>query len=208
MKELLPAFSIIVAMIALGSSAVTLTQIKAERSPSTETSRVSPDTRISVLQEELLQEKQKLADFMKYFCNLVDAGSLTGRIQSVVLDPSTKNYKRIDTENGFFLISCQDVKPFIDGYKLSLHVGNPLGVRFVGFKITVRWGPRYTGDQKDAAGYVKWFSSLKTQDFDFANALEIGQWNEVELRLLNTTASQVGYICMTLDTDKVSLKMR
>lgn len=208
MKHNLPAISLVVAMIALGSSVVTLMQPRdrgnAIPAPSGATS-AEYESRIAVLQRDLQQQRSDFERFRHVTRTLMDSGVLSGRIKFVGLDPASKDYGRIDTDNGFFLVSCQDVRPYLDGYKVTLHVGNPLGVRFVGFKITARWGPRYTGADNDYESYGRWIAGLKVKVFSFTDALEVGRWNEVELVLTETTANQIGYIQVSLDTNVVSM---
>lgn len=200
MKDILSAISLVVAMIAFGSSLVTLMQAR-QRS----TTNVDYEYRIASMQRDLQQQRSDLEKFREGFRMLMDSGILSGRTKLVALDPASKAYGRLDTATGFFLVSCQDVQPYLDGYKVILHIGNPLGVRFVGFKITARWGPRYTGEDNDYESYAKWMGGLKARDFAFADVLEAGRWNEVELVLTQTTAQQVGYIQVSLDTNTVSL---
>ena len=45
---------------------------------------------------------------------------------SVMLDPSNpQGYSRLDTANGWFLISLKSAEIYLDGYKLTLNIGNP-----------------------------------------------------------------------------------
>lgn len=39
--------------------------------------------------------------------------------QTAVFDPADKGYGRLDTRQGFFLVSIQDPKPYLDGHKLT-----------------------------------------------------------------------------------------
>jgi hypothetical protein len=208
MKENLSAISLVVAMIALGSSALTLMQARnlgnLTPAPSAATSS-EYESRIAALQRDLQKQRSDFEGFRQAFQSLANSGGLSGRNKIVVLDPASKSYGRIDTDNGFFLVSCQDVQPYLDGYKVTLHVGNPLGVRFVGFKITAQWGPRYTVAANDDGSWGRWRAGLKATDFSFTDTLEVGRWNEVELVLAQTTANQVGHIQVSLETNVVSM---
>jgi hypothetical protein len=208
MKENLPGISLVIAMIALGSSLVTLVKSKeqdASFSIPSGTENTGWETQIASLQRDLQQQRSDLESFRQAFRTLMESGALSARSKFVVLDPASKAFGRVDTENGFFLVSCQDVRPYLDGHKVTLHIGNPLGVRFVGFKITARWGPRYAGAENDYESYAKWMAGLKARDFSFPDALEPGRWNEVELVLTQTGPRHVGYIQLSLDTNTVAM---
>ncbi|MEW6408644.1 MAG: hypothetical protein AB1488_00830 [Nitrospirota bacterium] len=85
--------------------------------------------------------------------------------KSVVLDPSSlKHYERIDTSSGFFLISLEDVTPYLDGYKLILSIGNPSSATYAGFTLRVKWGKRYY----DSGEYLKW-KELLAKDKELTN---------------------------------------
>ena len=55
---------------------------------------------------------------------------------------SPKKFIRIDSLSGFsLLVSLEDVTPYLDGYRVKLEIGNPTTAVYVGYKMTVEWGP-------------------------------------------------------------------
>ena len=84
--------------------------------------------------------------------------------ESVWIDVSSPGgYQRVDTTAGFFLIALRDAKPYLDGYKLLLNIGNPSSVTYSGFAMHAHWGVQ------------------QEKDFSFTQDLRPASWNKVEL---------------------------
>ncbi len=67
--------------------------------------------------------------------------------QSMGLDPTSKGYSAIRTSQGYkLLVDVVDIEPYTDGQKLTLAIGNPYAMSFVGFQLNVEYGPRGAGD--------------------------------------------------------------
>jgi hypothetical protein len=98
--------------------------------------------------------------------------SLQSNQTEAMLDPASKAYMRVDAKVGFFLISCQNVQPYLDAHKVTLQIGNPQSVSYSGFKLKVRSGPKFNGSWNDQAVVGDWVRSLKPQDFRFIDRQE------------------------------------
>jgi Protein of unknown function (DUF3251) len=131
--------------------------------------------------------------------------SIQFNLREALLDPASKSYSRVDSQVGFFLMSCQNVQPFLDGYKVTLHVGNPQNTDYSGFKLKTRWGSKYKGDWSDQPAVANWLHSLKTQEFTFTSTLLRGRWNEAEITLGETSLDQMGALQVSIDANVVSL---
>ena len=127
------------------------------------------------------------------------------RTDSVTLDLTEPTYQRLDTDNGFFLISSEQATPYLNGYKVTLKIGNPLSVSFSGFKATVKWGKTYDYKQYTSESYDAWQKALQEKQISFADVLERGTWNKVELVLAPATAEQLGYVNVSLSTNTVRM---
>jgi hypothetical protein len=130
--------------------------------------------------------------------------------QSVELDPSEKGYSRLDSSTGSFLISIGGVKPYADGCKVTVDIGNLTTATYKGFTMHARWGQRYhpTENKGAASGiagpwekfqagqdpWTKWHASLKQKDMSFTDALSPATWNRVELVLPSTKPEDLGYL--------------
>jgi len=80
---------------------------------------------------------------------------------------SHEGYLRINSASGYFLVSLQNVEPYLDGVKVHIHIGNPIFATYNGFKLKVIWGEKLvlTEDQE------RWRSSLKEKEISFTETL-------------------------------------
>ena len=163
------------------------------------------DQRIASLRSQIFEQRADYDGFRKAFSDMWQSRTLSGKKELVVLDMESKTYSRLDTANGFFLISCQGVRPFLDGQKATLLIGNPLIARYVEYKIKVHWGPRFLGPENDTVKWLAWYRSLKTKDYEYPGVLEPSKWNEIEVVLPQTKADELGYVDISLVTNTVSL---
>src|SRR2546426_9185192 len=60
--------------------------------------------------------------------------------KKAVVDATSKGYTFLESSVGILVVSCDGAQPYLDGYKVSLEVGNPLNVTFAGFRLKVRSG--------------------------------------------------------------------
>ena len=131
--------------------------------------------------------------------------------ETIVLDSSTKGYNRIDTEYGYFLISLEEIKPYLDGYKLILDIGNPSTILFKGFKLNAKWGKAYNKsdwidgkDNENLSPYGRYSKSLKVKSESFTKELKPGYWNRAELIISPAKANELGYLELSMETGAVS----
>src|SRR5262249_7141847 len=127
---------------------------------------------------------------------LVLRSSAAPNYQSVQLDPTEKGYERIDTVSGFFLISCDDAKPYLDGYKLSLRVGNPTTATYSGFRFNVRWGGTFQSPSD---------TTFHQKDVSFTNTLKPASWNNVDLVITPATPEEMKSIFVSMETPEMKL---
>jgi hypothetical protein len=140
--------------------------------------------------------------------------------KSIYLDVSEKGFGRIDSNLGSFLVSLDDVKPYANGYKLFLRIGNTQYARYSDIKLKVEWGkaipPFPSGNDTDkinewSKSYNKWEKSLRTKEITLNETLYPGTWNRVIIPLSPATKDDVGYIKlsdMQLDRVVMFLKKR
>ena len=77
------------------------------------------EDRVSKLEGELFWTKLKLEKFTKG-----------------VFDPlEGKGFQRVESTSGTFLISLQDVTPYLSGVKVKLDIGNILNASYSGFNL-------------------------------------------------------------------------
>ncbi len=99
------------------------------------------------------------------------------------------------------LVSVEKVEQYLDGYKVSLEIGNPLSVNFDGFDIEAAWGPRYnTGDD-----YAKWLAAKQTKKIAETHTLPPGRWSPIDIILPSTEPKGFGYLDLKLSINRLSL---
>lgn len=126
--------------------------------------------------------------------------------ESIVIDTSTKEYQRVDTSTGIFLISFEDARPCLDGYKLILNIGNPSLVIYKGFTLTVKWGKKFNDKlPRQGKEYDEWEKSLQEKEMSFTEELKPGYWNRIELIISPAKLEQLGYLELSMDTNSLSL---
>jgi Protein of unknown function (DUF3251) len=122
-------------------------------------------------------------------------------------DPAAdQGFVRLDTELGPFAVSLEDVRPFADGLRVRLHVGNLTSATIVGASLKAKWGPRLPQNATaDFTHYEAWHSSLKEQEVRISKNLEPGRWNNVTLALPGTKPEDFGHLELSMETEQISL---
>lgn len=112
----------------------------------------------------------------------------------VVLNCDTENYiEGIPTSLTLpFLVSCEKVKPYMEGYELSLLFGNPHSVSFVSISGTLFYGDNPV-------------PFAKTIDFSSPNKIVSGQWNRVIVHLNPAKASELHDVAISFSMGAASL---
>ncbi len=178
---------------------------KPSQDPTAELAAVRDEIRGLRAQLAELQERLKRTEASAFRLQW-GLSDLQNRNLSVSLDPAApKKYQRLDSSSGFFLASLQNVEPYLDGFRITLNIGNLTSARYDGFKLSATWGPRYDWDKFTPETYKKWESQKQSKDFSYTDSLMPGTWNKADLILPTTTPSQVGFIQVSIDTDIVSL---
>ena len=117
-------------------------------------------------------------------------------------------FSRINSESGFFLVSLKNVEPYLDGYRVTVKVGNPLSADYSNLKFDVSWGKKY--ESKDAANdpkaFQNWQASLHTKEISMPDKLLSGSWNMIQLVLSPAKSDELGYISIKLSTKTASLR--
>ena len=125
------------------------------------------------------------------------------REDSVTLDLAHSEYQRLDTNNGFLLVSAEPAVPYLNGYKILVKVGNPLSVSYSGLTAKIRWAKYYDSNQFTPDSYADWQKSIQQKETSFPDVLEKGTWKKIELIVAPATAEQLGYLKLSINTKTV-----
>jgi hypothetical protein len=117
------------------------------------------------------------------------------------IDVNSKAFSPAKSAEGTFLISCQGVEPYLEGYKVHLQVGNPTTLMVDNPKLTIEWGPADSG--KDS--YDAWKKALRQTTVTLNESLRPGFWNNVEVIVSPAKANELAHFKVSIETDSVSL---
>jgi hypothetical protein len=127
------------------------------------------------------------------------------REDSVTLDFNQHAFHRLDTDNGFLLVSAEQAVPYQNGYKLSLKIANPLSVSYSGFSAKIRWAKAYDSNQFTNDSWAAWQKSVKQKETPFPDVLEKGASKQIELIVAPATAEEIGYLKLSINTKTVTI---
>lgn len=132
--------------------------------------------------------------------------------QTGVFDPADSSFQRIDAPDGFgsFAVSIDDVRPFGDGVKVTLNLGNLSTASFLGVELDIRYGVREpASDTPDFfARYGEWIAAQKSKKETLTKELTSGNWNPVTVALPDIASDSFGYLEVSLKTRQISLSKR
>ena len=130
------------------------------------------------------------------------------REDSVTLDLTHGTYQRLDTNNGFLLVSAEPAVPYLNGYKIPLKIGNPLSVSYSGLSAKIKWAKYYDSNQFTPDSYAEWQKSIQQKETSFPDVLEKGTWKKIELIVAPATAEQLGYLKLSINTKTVIVEAK
>jgi len=191
--------------IAVGLTLVTFTL--PAQTPAHKTS-APPQSKAS--QSQIDQLSQKVAELEKRVNTLEGSVALNkallsekqDKADSVVLDPSSREFLRLDSETSTFMIALTDASPYLNGYRIKMNVGNPSDAKFSDAKLKVTWGRAI----KASDSYSVWLASLHEKEVTLTEDLLPGAWNPVSVDLIPCAPNELGYLVVSLETPSVLLR--
>ena len=125
------------------------------------------------------------------------------------IDVNSKNFSAVRSDEGTFLISCEGVEPYLEGFKVHLQIGNPTAMLVSTPKITLEWGaqaPKPDVNAKDSdLAYKDWRKSLQQTSVTLNSNLKPGFWNDVEVIVSPAKANELAHLKVSIQTPSVSL---
>lgn len=189
-------------------NSVTGQQVQTSPRPSTQQSRPIPE-QIADMRKEIDALKARISaletEKNKLLNRVFQVEMAQNANQSALLDLTSHAYQRIDSSTGTFLVSFEDATPYLDGYRVTLSIGNPSFATFKGFKLKVKWNAKYDWDKFTVDSYEKWGKATQERESSFVEELKPGAWNNVTLLLPSTSNNQLGYFLVSMETSTISL---
>ena len=160
------------------------------------------DARLDALEQRTDSALDQISQLQKDTSDL-KTSTAANRYETAWLDPSDKGYQRLDTTTGSFVVELEDVKPYADGCRVTLQVGNLSSVAYDGFEMHVKWGRRL-----DLEHYLQWSDSLREKNVSFTDTLLPGTWNPVVLKLSPAKVEEFGHMEISMETNQIRLLRR
>ncbi len=133
---------------------------------------------------------------------------LDGR-RKVTLNPTEKSYQRLLTDNGDLLVMFDGMEPYLDGFRVTLQIGNPSAMDYNGFEATAVWGPPQSDffgtNAPSADAYNKWESAQRTNTVKLTDKLLSGNWNYVRIIVAPAKPEELRNLALSIKTSQVSL---
>lgn len=128
------------------------------------------------------------------------------------------NLNELDSETqelinqyGKFLVKVKEVRPFLDGYKVTFSVENPSQITFPNPKVKLKWNyPRKEYDPQDILDMPKehagdwnkkyrkeiddWSNSFREKEFTNLKDLNKQSWTDLEFTIMPCAPEEFGHI--------------
>jgi hypothetical protein len=168
----------------------------------------SYSARVEKLEKELESVRRDVAILKSYDEDLsVKVAKLEIEKDSgrrVELDLASRDYQRLDTDAGWFLVSVQDVAPYLDGYRVTLNIANPSNVIYHGAALKVAYNKAFDPSNRNF-WFATWNKTMRKKKISFANTLNPGAWNKLDVILPSATKEQLAYFAVSMEINTVSL---
>ncbi len=122
-----------------------------------------------------------------------------------------EGYDIARTKFGPFTVAVGNATPYLDGYKVTLRVGNLTNANFNGVKLNIAWGiPRLFETLNDHSfkEWAKWDRLLKKKEFAVTTTLESGAYTDIEVNLTPAKPEEIKSFKVSFELDQLELRVR
>jgi hypothetical protein len=133
-------------------------------------------------------------------------------LESPELNINDTKFTTVRTSNGTLLfVECDQAEPYLQGYRLHLHLGNPLYAKIYGVTLHIHYGPQSIVLPNDVpisqwiAAWKSWQAAMHTMDISLPNELPAASWTPVVVTLSPCAAQDLHYVAVGIDFDNVEL---
>jgi len=145
---------------------------------------VAINTKLEALQSENAALKKELQS-LKVSMNIQEFMQSNRKI--AYLTPGETGYSAFEFDLGVLTVSLTDIKPYANGSKVTLRMGNTLSSTINGLKGTFEWGP------VDKSGYPS-VEETKTKEIQFPQSLTAGSWTTISVVLEGVPPAEFGFL--------------
>jgi len=149
-----------------------------------EEARTANESATAALRDRITQLEASLKDAEQKIFSL----EMTNRLsRQALLTPGDTGYSVVQSDIGLLTMKLDDVKPYANGSKIRLQIGNPHSATISGAKFTVEWGKT-----NDKGGFD--LDSRRTKEFSTVQQIRAGAWSTVEIALEGIPPTDLGYV--------------
>lgn len=156
--------------------------------------------------EAKLEEQRKALSSLQ-----VRARWFSIRQSVVVFDASSEGFQRVDTDLASFAVSIADLKPYGDGTKLTINIGNISGADFDGVKLKLRCGRRLPAGE-DGSPNLEDVDKPQYQpiekEHNVLSRVKSGSWNPNSVILPNVKPDELDFVSVGVEVSQVYLANR
>lgn len=166
------------------------------------------EARVGMLESKsaLNSNLMTLAEFVSTLRNRVDnleAAAQVTRPEWFAVDMTEHAFSLVQTRFLPLLILPVNATPYLDGYRITLDIGNPYKASMNGLTINANWELPQTNNTISFDDATK--APVKRREFDRADVLASGQWTRVTLDIAPASAEEIRCLRMQLDINSVGL---
>lgn len=126
--------------------------------------------------------------------------------KTTALDITGETYSSVANERGTFFFIVDDIRPFLDGHKVSIRVGNATSVPFSSFTLNVTYGPKQSKKEfqlADAAAIQKMQERIRKTSVRSGDALVPTRFAKAEVTLPKTKPEDIGFLRVGIQPEGV-----
>lgn len=142
------------------------------------------NTKLAALEEQIGNLKNEIDEIktQKAFDDLVKAID-----KYAYLTPGDEGYSLIKFDLGILAVKLDDIKPYANGSKITLRIGNTFSATIDGLKATLEWGK-----VDDAGTPVN--EKSKSKAVTLKESLPPGSWTRTSIVLDGVKPSELGFV--------------
>lgn len=149
----------------------------------------------------------QLTDFSKGIYSDLDQRMKFAADKVVGLNIVSKQFSKVETNAGDFLLAVDQREKTANGYRLVLKIGNPHSATYSNFKLRLFWGKNWDPSFVKPS-YEEWRGSLVGAEYSFAGPAEPGVWTPVTVDLVAPAGQPFEYLECEMSVGAIELQMK
>jgi len=162
------------------------------------------EARVATVEDYVRKLSPQLTDFTKGLYADIDQRMKFMTDKTVVLNLVSKQFSKVTTNAGDFLIAVDRRERLDNAYRVVLKIGNPNNASYGDAKLRLFWGQSWDPSFVKPT-YEEWRKSLRGAEYTFAGALEPGVWTEVIIDINAPQGEAFEYLECEMDVGTVKL---